>query len=100
MKWRVLAIEQLWAVDAGGVVLVGCMRPVMAHGGCVWFSWALVVVCMLLCYLCVPVVFVRWSWWLLSFLDDWDCVIRWASCDVTWGRRGGEVDVGCHWAVC
>ena len=44
VRWRVLAIERSWAVDTGGAVLVGCMHPVMAHGGRVWFSWVLVVV--------------------------------------------------------
>ena len=31
-------------VDAGGVALVGCVHPVVAHGGRVWVSWALVVI--------------------------------------------------------
>ena len=31
-------------VDAGGVALVGCVHPVMARGGRVWVSWALVVI--------------------------------------------------------
>ena len=40
-----------WAVDAGGVVLVACVRPVVARGGRAWFLWALVVVCALSCRL-------------------------------------------------
>ena len=31
-------------VDAGGVVLVGCVHPVVARGGRVWVSWALVII--------------------------------------------------------
>ena len=86
-----------WAVDAGGVALVACVRPVVARGGRAWFSSALVVVCALSCHwrvvvsfarcrvvcamschLRVFVVFVRRSWRLLSFVDGWDLVSRWA----------------------
>ena len=105
-----------WAVDAGGVALVACVRPVVARGGRAWFSWALVVVyalschlrvvvsftrcrvvyalscrlrvvmsfarcrivCAMSCRLRVFVVFVRRSWRLLSFMDGWDRVFRWA----------------------
>ena len=28
-------------VDAGGGTLVGCVHPVVAHGGRVWVSWVL-----------------------------------------------------------
>ena len=44
-------------VDAGGVTLMVCMRPVVARGGRAWFSWALVVVCALSCHLCTVVSF-------------------------------------------
>ena len=47
-----------WAVDAGGVTLVACVRPVVAHSGRAWFSWALVVVCALSCHLHVVMSFV------------------------------------------
>ena len=48
-----------WAVDAGGVALVACVRPVVARGGRAWFSWALVVVYALSCRLRVVVSFTR-----------------------------------------
>ena len=76
------------------------MRPVIGGGSRVWFSWAVVVICAMSCRLQVFVVFVRQSWRLLSFLDSWVCVSKWASCEVTLGRRGGETDVGCRWAMC
>ena len=96
----VLAVERLWAVDAGDagdVALVVCVRPVVARGGRAWFWWALVVICALSCrlrvvmsfarcrvicamscHLRVFVVFVRRSWRLLSFVDGWDRGCRWA----------------------
>ena len=51
-----LAVERSWAVDTGGVALVVCMHPVVAHGGCVWFSLALVVLwgCSVLCTSLLP----------------------------------------------
>ena len=48
-----------WAVDAGGVALVACVRPVVARGGRAWFSWALVVIYALLCRLRIVVLFTR-----------------------------------------
>ena len=48
-----------WAVDAGGVALVAGVRPVVACGGCAWFSWALVIVCALSCCLRIVVLFVH-----------------------------------------
>ena len=54
-----LAVERSWAVDAGGVALAACVRPVMARSGRAWFSWALVVVCALSCRLRVVMLFVR-----------------------------------------
>ena len=48
-------------VDGGVVALVGCVCPVMAGGGCGWFSCALVVICRLLCPLCIFVTVVRQS---------------------------------------
>ena len=54
---RVLAVERSWAVDAGGVALAACVRPVVARGGRAWFLWALVVVCALSCCLRVVVLF-------------------------------------------
>ena len=96
-----LAVERSWAVDAGGVALVACVRPVVACGGRGWCSWAVVVIwgC---CVLHALVVGWLWSFvgWLLPFLGGWACVSRWASCDVTLGRCGGDVDVGCRWVVC
>ena len=78
-------------------------------GACIK-SWSCVVFvgagrCLgLLCASRVFVAMVAWSWYfvgpLLSFLDGWGRVTQWASCGVTWGRRGGEADVNCHWAVC
>ena len=54
-----LAVERSWAVDAGGVALAACVRPVVARGGRAWFSWALVVVCALSCRLRIVVSFAR-----------------------------------------
>ena len=59
-----LAVERSLAVDAGGVMLVACVRPVVAHGGRVWFSWALVVVwgwCVLRASCCWVVVVICWT---------------------------------------
>ena len=91
-------VERSWAVDAGGVALVVCVHPVMVmcgFRGC-WSSFGVAV--------CFTHLVVGWSWSfvgrLLSFLGSWDCVSRWASCDITLGRCGGELDVGCHWVVC
>ena len=74
-------------------------------------SWPVVVVCGFRgrwssfgVAVCFARLVVGWSWSflgrLLSFWGGWDCVSRWASCDLTLGRRGGEADVGCRWAVC
>ena len=37
---------------------------------------------------------------LLFFLDGLHRVRGWALFTVTWGRRGGKADAGCHWAMC
>ena len=52
------------AVDHGGITLVACVRPVMARGGHVWFSWVLVVVwglCVLRASCCWVVVVICWT---------------------------------------
>ena len=104
VRWRVLAVKCQWAVNSGGVTLVGWVCPAMACGGQGWFLWALAVVCGLLCVSRIFVAIVGWSWSfigrLLSFLDGLDRMSGWAWFTITWGQRGGEVDVGCHWAMC
>ena len=95
-----LAVERQWAVNGGGVMLVVWVCPVMAGGGHWWFLWMLVVICRLLYHLGVFVAIVRQLWgWLLSFLDSWDHLSRWVLYNLTWGWRGSEADVGCHWVV-
>ena len=58
-------------VDAGGVALMACVRPVVARGGRAWFSWALVVVCALSCRLCAVVSFARGR-----VVCAWSCRLR------------------------
>ena len=51
-------------VDHGGIALVACVRPVVAHGGHVRFSWALVVVwgsCVLRAPCCWVVLVICWT---------------------------------------
>ena len=65
-------------------------------GHCVWESrW--------LYPLHVFVAVVRQLWccvgWLLSFLDGWDHLRGCGLSDITWERRGGKADAGCHWVV-
>ena len=76
----------------------------MAGGARGWFSWVLIVARRSLCPLRIFVAVIRQFWCcvgqLFSFLNAWDCLTGWRLCDVTWERRGGEADAGCHWAVC
>ena len=99
-----LAVEQSMALNTGGVMLVVCVH-VSSCGqwwSCVVFMGGGRLV--LLCALRVFVAAVGWSWsfvrQLSSFVDGWDRVSRWASCDVTWGQHGGEAHMGCRWAMC
>ena len=62
VRWRGLAVERHWPVDGGGVALVGWVCPVIASGGCGWFSWALAVLCGLLCVSRVVLAIVGRSW--------------------------------------
>ena len=104
VRCRVVAVRRQWAVDGGGVMLGGWVCQVVACGGRGWFSWALAVICRLLCVSRIFLIIVERSWAfvgpLLSSLDGLDRVSEWALFTVTWDRRAGEADGCCGWAMC